>query len=173
LADDDYYAMLGLEPTCDDDAIRRAWRELALRWHPDRARTDTTFIFQRLSKAYEVLSDPEARAAYDRGRTPVSERAPGHLILRLSTTLPVLLANGTARHAEPGVIELFVNDEEVAEGGMVRIAMRVDVKRGGDELYSAWLAIRPGVGDGTLIRPSAQLPDVVRPIAFRVRHRVS
>ena len=69
-ASEDYYALLGVEPAADDDAIRRAWRALALEWHPDRAGTQTTATFQRIALAYTVLSDAGSRSRYDmkRGR---------------------------------------------------------------------------------------------------------
>jgi hypothetical protein len=38
-----------------------------------------------------------------------------------------------------------------------------------EELFSAWLAVRPGIGDGTVLAPSALLPGMVRPVSFRVR----
>jgi curved DNA-binding protein CbpA len=178
VASDDYYAVLGVPPHASTEDIRRAYRELALRWHPDRSGKDTTFIFQKLSMAYEVLADPDARTAYDRARTSVEavsssgRRAPGILMSRLSATLPVLIATGAARLAEPGVIELILDADEVVEGGMVRIAMRVEVRDGDriiEEPFSAWLAVRPGVADGTLLKPSANLPNMVQPIVFRVR----
>ena len=65
---DDYYELLGIAPDADDDELRRVWRQLAKKWHPDRAGTDTTFIFQRLVAAYETLADPVKRAGYDRTR---------------------------------------------------------------------------------------------------------
>ena len=40
-----------------------------------------------------------------------------------------------------------------------------------EELFSAWLAVRPGVADGTVLTPSALLPGMVRPVSFRVRLR--
>src|SRR3954471_9293709 len=72
---DDYYALLGVEANADDDALRRAWRQLAARWHPDRAGAAATATFQQLSAAYTVLSDPAARAAYDRRRGVTRVRA--------------------------------------------------------------------------------------------------
>jgi curved DNA-binding protein CbpA len=39
---EDHYALLGIAPDADVAELRRAWRELAKRWHPDRAGTDTT-----------------------------------------------------------------------------------------------------------------------------------
>jgi curved DNA-binding protein CbpA len=177
--DDDYYELLGIEPGADHDAIKRAWHELVQRWHPDRRGDDVTFIFQRLAAAYEVLSDPVARAAYDRRRgvaeaapEAAPRRAPGVLIRRLSGPIAALEACGIARRAKDGAIELQLDVEEVRDGGMAVIAMRVLVRDGEEtveDLYSAWLAIRPGVPDGAEITPSAQLPGVVEPVRFRVR----
>src|SRR4051812_30080374 len=70
---DDYYALLEVQAGADGEALRLAWRRLAARWHPDRAGTAATARFQQLSAAYTVLSDPIARAAYDRRRGKVGE----------------------------------------------------------------------------------------------------
>ena len=67
---DDYYALLGVHESADAEELRKAWRKPALRWHPDRAGDVTKATFQRLSAAYTVLSDPIARAAYDRRPPP-------------------------------------------------------------------------------------------------------
>ena len=65
----DHYAVLGVAPDASTAEIRRAFRQLALCYHPDRAGTDATPIFQRIARAYAVLADAPARAAYDRSRT--------------------------------------------------------------------------------------------------------
>jgi curved DNA-binding protein len=66
----DYYEALGVARTATPEEIKKAYRKLALRWHPDRhaadRRAEATRAFQRISEAYEVLSDPEKRARYDR-----------------------------------------------------------------------------------------------------------
>jgi len=66
---EDYYKTLGVERGADADAIKRAYRKLALKHHPDRAKEDererAEAQFKRISEAYEVLSDPEKRAKYD------------------------------------------------------------------------------------------------------------
>src|SRR3954465_4941457 len=102
---DDYYALLGVEPDVERAALRRAWRLLALRWHPDRAGPEATATFQKLSVAYEVLSDPVPRAGYDRSRpspvqpAPVAprKRSPGEMLWRVSGSLKALLATGIVR----------------------------------------------------------------------------
>jgi hypothetical protein len=194
-ASDDYYALLGVHPEADDSELRRAWRQLALRWQPDHGGPDTAHIFRKLQDAYAVLSDPIARAAYDRKRPrpsprpapPMRRKTPGQMIRRLSGPFNALLARGVARRAEGDVIELFLDDYEAAEGGHVTISMQVPVScpmcgpdatescdRCGStrtiyDLFAAWLAIPPGVPEGTILTPTAKLPGMVRPVSFRIR----
>ncbi len=61
----DYYAVLGVDRGAAAAQLRRAYRMLALRFHPDRAGVQSTEVFQRIAEAYGVLSDVPARAAYD------------------------------------------------------------------------------------------------------------
>jgi hypothetical protein len=46
---------------------------------------------------------------------------------------------------------------------------RCGATRAVEELFAAWLAIRPGIVDGTMLSPSVQLPGVLRPVVFRAR----
>ncbi|NUQ34328.1 MAG: J domain-containing protein [Planctomycetaceae bacterium] len=66
----DFYSILEISPDASADDIRRAYQRLALRWHPDRhegeeAKASSTMRFTAIKGAYEVLSDPDQRAAYD------------------------------------------------------------------------------------------------------------
>ena len=64
----DYYEILGVERTAADDAIKRSYRKLAVKFHPDKNPDDphAEEKFKELGEAYDVLMDPEKRAAYDR-----------------------------------------------------------------------------------------------------------
>ena len=67
MAKRDYYDILGVEKGADDGAIKKAYRKLALKYHPDKNKdADAEDKFKELAEAYEVLSDPEKRQLYDR-----------------------------------------------------------------------------------------------------------
>ena len=62
----DYYKILGVERNADQDAIRKAFRRLAAKYHPDRNKeADAEERFKEVNEANEVLSDPEKRTYYD------------------------------------------------------------------------------------------------------------
>lgn len=64
----DYYEILGVARDADTDAIKKAYRKLALQYHPDRNNGSKAAEeqFKEATEAYEVLRDPERRTAYDR-----------------------------------------------------------------------------------------------------------
>lgn len=64
----DYYETLGVARTADDQIIKSAYRKLAMKYHPDRNPNDEQAAakFLELGEAYDVLKDPQKRAAYDR-----------------------------------------------------------------------------------------------------------
>lgn len=63
----DYYEVLGIEKTSDGEEIKRAYRRLAMKYHPDRnpGDTDAEKAFKECAEAYEVLSDDQKRKIYD------------------------------------------------------------------------------------------------------------
>lgn len=63
----DYYATLGISKTASESEIKKAYHKLAMQWHPDRHAGDKAAEqkFKEINEAYEVLKDPQKRAAYD------------------------------------------------------------------------------------------------------------
>jgi molecular chaperone DnaJ len=68
MAKQDFYDVLGVSRTADADELKRAYRKLAMQFHPDRNPGDTSAEqkFKDISEAYDVLKDDQKRAAYDR-----------------------------------------------------------------------------------------------------------
>src|SRR6202142_3023836 len=64
----DYYEVLGVERGAGEEDLKKAYRRLAIQFHPDRNPGDKQAEekFKELNEAYQVLSDPEKRAQYDR-----------------------------------------------------------------------------------------------------------
>ncbi|MHB1462780.1 MAG: J domain-containing protein [Armatimonadota bacterium] len=61
----DYYSVLGVKPTATHEDIRRAYRELARKYHPDVAGSNTLRLFQEITEAHTVIGDPVKRRQYD------------------------------------------------------------------------------------------------------------
>src|SRR3954465_14820466 len=76
----DYYEILAIARDADADTIKKAYRKLALQYHPDKnaGAKESEELFKECTEAYEVLRDPDKRAAYDRyGHAGVKSTAGG------------------------------------------------------------------------------------------------
>src|ERR671932_551787 len=63
----DYYEVLSVSRTASDEDIKKAYRRLALQFHPDRNKApDAVDRFKEVTEAYQILSDSEKRSLYDR-----------------------------------------------------------------------------------------------------------
>ena len=80
MAKQDYYDTLGVAKGDDPDSVKKAYRKLAMKYHPDRNQGDAAAEkkFKEISEAYDVLKDDQKRAAYDRfGHAAFENGGPG------------------------------------------------------------------------------------------------
>ncbi len=118
----DYYNILGVERSASADEVKKAYRKLARRWHPDHNGTDEAAgRFKDIAEAYRVLSDAERRARYDRlgplytedGRPP----RPEEVNEVVGTMLGNLFRWRSAERGEDLRYTISVTLEDVATGG--------------------------------------------------------
>jgi molecular chaperone DnaJ len=137
----DLYLALGVARTESSAGIRAAFRDLSKRYHPDRTGLGGADTFREIVDAYEVLSDPEARARYDAtlrphrcGSTSTNAIAlrdgesikPGleQLFARIATNFTGLgIPKG--ERIEQLVIDVSISSEEAARGTTVQVGMPV------------------------------------------------
>jgi len=81
MSERDYYEVLGIDKGADEAKIKKAYKRLAMKYHPDRNAGDKAGAekkFKEVRKAYDVISDPQKRAAYDQfGHAGVGQNGQG------------------------------------------------------------------------------------------------
>jgi molecular chaperone DnaJ len=149
----DYYQVLGVSKDAGADEIKRAYRQLARRYHPDISGDDRGTVFLEASRAYEVLRDPSRRRSYD---VSLSRQFHDDVAIDFPSVASVLDSMREAFFGgESGVplsAEIVVSPEEAFWGTMV--PLHVPLRRtcpycgGRGETWSDWC--RPCAGDGAL-----------------------
>ncbi len=90
----DFYATLGVERNASDEEIKKAYRKLAMQWHPDRnnGSKEAEEKFKAITEAYDVLRDPQKRAVFDRyGEAGLRGGGPGFHHVDLSEALGIFM----------------------------------------------------------------------------------
>jgi DnaJ family protein A protein 2 len=176
--DTEFYEMLGVAPTADEAEIKRAYRKLALKYHPDKNPGDNEAAekFKNLGAAYEVLSDPEKRKKYDQyGKKGLEEGGDGGFH-DASDIFSMFFGGGPRQRGEPKpkdiVHELAVGLEEMYTGKTKKIAVTRDrlcsacsgqgVKEGSQKS-----ACRDCRGQGVQIRMQQLFPGMMQQVQVR------
>ena len=91
----DYYETLNVSKSATEKELKSAFRKLAMEHHPDRnaGNAEAERIFKEVNEAYDVLKDPQKRAAYDQFGHAAFERAGAATPLAEAPTQPVLTAS--------------------------------------------------------------------------------
>ena len=120
----DFYEVLGVNRDASEDEIKKAYRKMAMKHHPDRNPDNPAAEekFKEAKEAYEILSDSQKRAAYDQyghaGIEQAEAAAPGRRVTAVGLGAPGLVdRSGVLRYGAnlPGVVDLALADE-LADG---------------------------------------------------------
>jgi DnaJ family protein A protein 2 len=123
----EYYEVLGVEVTVDENGLKRAYRKLALKYHPDKNQGDADAAekFKAIGCAYEVLSDPDKRSLYDKHGKKGLEQGGGSDMHDASDIFSMFFGGGRPR-GEPKpkdiIHELQVTLEDMYLGKTKKIA---------------------------------------------------
>jgi molecular chaperone DnaJ len=113
MAPKDYYTILQLQPGASLDDIKKAYRHLAMRYHPDKNQGNTyaSSYFQEVMEAYEVLSDPDKREAYHIQRN--YWKSSGRAFAESDAVTPsILLKQAKALHDKVSHMDVFRMDHQ-------------------------------------------------------------
>lgn len=123
-----YYDILGVSPNCTEEELKKSYRKLALKYHPDKNPNEGE-RFKQISQAYEVLSNPEKREIYDHGgETAIKQGHQGGMSDHSPTDLFDIFFGGGARQRGPKkgkdiVYQMSVTLEELFNGATRKLAI--------------------------------------------------
>src|SRR5438045_4720978 len=115
----DFYGVLGVDRGASDDDIKKAYRKLAMTYHPDRnnGAKEAEERFKEISEAYDVLRDPQKRAAYDRyGEAGLRGGNAGFHHVDLSEALSMFMRDFGGFGGGGGLGDLFGGGGQSANG---------------------------------------------------------
>ncbi|KPJ08865.1 DnaJ-like subfamily A member 1 [Papilio machaon] len=144
-----YYDILGVKPNCTTDELKKAYRKLALKYHPDKNPNEGE-RFKQISQAYEVLSNPDKRRIYDQGGEQALKEGGGGSGFSSPMDLFDMFfgggfsggrRRGRERKGKDVIHQLSVTLEELYRGAVRKLALQKNVicekceGRGGKKLF--------------------------------------
>ena len=162
----DYYDVLGVSPDAGAEEIKRAYRQLARRYHPDISGDDRAFL--ELAHAYDVLRDPSRRRMYDTADAPAAGRCDlgkdwfaDEIAIDFPSVSSVLDRMREAFFAVEAAVtlsaELVLTAREAFNG--VSVALDIPLRRtcmrcgGRGEVWTEWCAMCHGLGEVSAAHP--------------------
>ena len=166
----DYYDVLGVSPDAGAEEIKRAYRQLARRYHPDISGEERGAAFLELARAYDVLRDPDRRRRYDaRGGAhhdpAAGDSAPGWFADEVAIDFPSVSSvldrmRDAFFRAEPAVTtsaQMVLTAREAFDG--VTVPLDVPLRRtcprcgGRGEVWTEWCVTCRGLGEVSAAHP--------------------
>jgi molecular chaperone DnaJ len=155
----DYYDVLGVSPDAGADEIKRAYRQLARRYHPDISGDDRALAFKELTRAYDVLRDSPRRRQHDRTLSTQGAEGAAWLADEVAIDFPSVASvldrmRDAFFTAEPAITlsaEMSLTPREAFSG--VTLPFDVPLRRtcprcgGRGEVWNEWCATCAGVGE--------------------------
>ena len=145
----DYYSVLEVEPDATDEHIKKAYRKLALQYHPDhnQGKKEAEVKIREINAAYEVLNDKESRKAYDRIRFGgYRQQVDGFGASADTTPDPGVAFQAMERtlqdEARRDVFSTLIKDQERIKAELAVIRERVVAKQGYDTFKEEFIAQR-------------------------------
>lgn len=117
----DHYRTLGVEKTATPEEIKRAYRKLASQHHPDRG--GDTAKFQQIQSAYDVLSDPQKRQAYDNPASPFGDLSGNFDFNNIFNMFGARFQQTGQHQPQQTRMSLWITLADVAQGGRRTVSL--------------------------------------------------
>ncbi|KAL3273429.1 hypothetical protein HHI36_014873 [Cryptolaemus montrouzieri] len=167
----EFYDILEVPPNCSDDDLKKAYRRLALLYHPDKNPTEGE-RFTRISQAYEVLSDPQKRAIYDEGGEQALKSGAGYAYSNPMNLFDMFFNAGTSgrrrsdRTRRDIIHELAVTLEELYNGTNKKVSIKRNIIcekcKGRGSMSGKILKCKICDGHGVIIKTTEVAPGMIR-----------
>jgi DnaJ-class molecular chaperone len=122
----DYYKILEVDRDCETEEIKKSYKKLALKYHPDKNNGDDT-KFKEISEAYEVLSDNNRRSQYDYNFShDINFSTFGHQFMKPDDLFKQIFQN-----SDLDILASFMNDDNISSNSFTKsVSSSVTIQNG-------------------------------------------